>query len=220
MIQPLSDIGVEAAAEALWKIDDEEGTVPFAEVSFGSRSALLNEARVAVSAYLEALPVQASQPETSSELAFSAWRREDGAVIPEGAAGIRAAFGAGWLRRGLASQPPEVDLAAISEALGLFASAIKSGEQRSERCREVQVRAHIALSRLQALRPEFYSFRSNAELGANGAEVLRLAAAKMREDGATFFRATQLEDGVWLEGWLVEPRPQPPFNPPYTYSEA
>lgn len=43
------------------------------------------------------------------------------------------------------------DIGKIATALGLFASAIKSGEQWSDRCEEAQREAHDALRRVAVL---------------------------------------------------------------------
>ena len=57
--------------------------------------------------------------------------------------------------------------------------------------------------------PEFYSFREDTS-----PEAIREAAERQHQDGATFFRATLADGGVWIEGWRERPEEEPPFNPP------
>lgn len=77
------------------------------------------------------------------------------------------------------------------------------------------------MDRPEGTKPEFFSYISRSE-AARGPDALREAAALQRSAGATFFRATEMPEpdgGVWLEGWLVQPVVQAPFDPPYTLAE-
>ena len=68
--------------------------------------------------------------------------------------------------------------------------------------------------------PEHYSFRSWAQIqDCRREDALAEVLAIQRDGGATFFRVTELEDGVWVEGWSEQPRKQAAFNPPYALAE-
>lgn len=57
--------------------------------------------------------------------------------------------------------------------------------------------------------PDFYSFREQQTR-----EEVEEAARNQRRDGATWFRITLVDGGVWIEGWKVRPSVEAPFNPP------
>jgi hypothetical protein len=72
--------------------------------------------------------------------------------------------------------------------------------------------------------PTLFAFR---ELGAAGSadEQIKKAADVLREGGATWLRATIINDeypkppyphGLYIEGWLVRPDEEPEFNFPLT----
>lgn len=70
----------------------------------------------------------------------------------------------------------------------------------------------------EGTRPDFYSFRTLDECCTR--EQLVEVVAKQRSEGATWFRLTEQDDGVWVEGWLQAPQVQAAFDPPYVYADA
>ena len=80
--------------------------------------------------------------------------------------------------------------------------------------------------------PSQYSYRGLTGDKEIDRKALREAAALMREHGATWFRATAVDDdsspvgegvapvGFWLEGWDARPKTEPKFNPPLTYADT
>jgi hypothetical protein len=72
---------------------------------------------------------------------------------------------------------------------------------------------------------DFYSYRPLPATEAEAIPLWREMAATMPE--ATFHRLTVIDDaspweypeGMYVEGWLVEPKPCPPFWWPMTFLE-
>lgn len=77
---------------------------------------------------------------------------------------------------------------------------------------------------------DHYSFRSFAELDRSKKGFRDRAQAAIagmpqlqRANGATYFRITETDDGIWCEGWdkqPVHPCVPAPFNPPLMKATA
>jgi hypothetical protein len=72
---------------------------------------------------------------------------------------------------------------------------------------------------MKYVEPNFYSFRELTD-DADSRSAAKEMQSLQAKDGATFWRFTIDHGGLWVEGWIAEPRypyQQAPFNPPMEY---
>lgn len=54
--------------------------------------------------------------------------------------------------------------------------------------------------------PNCYAFRTRAEIEESGSPRAAIQQMRDKMDGCTFFRMTEVDGGIWVEGWDIPPR--------------
>jgi hypothetical protein len=64
----------------------------------------------------------------------------------------------------------------------------------------------------EPVEPDFWSYID----GPGHPPPIEEALVKMKANGSTWHRLTQVDGGFWLAGWMIRPHEEAPFNPPMT----